>query len=532
MKTGFTNPISPTRLLPAARMRAVDRRAIDEIGIPGIVLMEQAGRGAARMIREAGWLEGADSEVLLLAGKGNNGGDAFVVARVLALTGQKVRVVLLAARDRIRGDARTNLEIYRRLGGELHEITSLAEWRAGDFLSPAQVVVDGLLGTGLNSEVRGLFAAVIADLNRFTGPILALDIPSGLDADRGRPLGIAVKATATATFAFSKPGLHLYPGRDYAGRIEIIDIGIPRTWAATEENAAELLEAGFCRTLLPPEPAADSHKGRRGHLLVCAGRAGFTGAGLLAAGAGLRAGAGLVTLALPESAAARIEGRNPSLMLRYLPEAADGSPAPPAAAELKKLLAGKQALAVGPGFGLGESAAALLEKLLQQSSLAKVVDADALTLLAAAPGMLPENPGSLILTPHPGEAARLLGCESAEIQADRPAAARELARRYRAWVVLKGAGSLIAAPDGALSINTSGNPLLATAGSGDLLCGIIGAFLARGAKPGPALKAAVFLHGRAADRLQQQGAGEGVTALEIQREIPNALAALRTGDGT
>ena len=527
--------ISAVRLLPARRMRALDERAINEVGIPGLVLMEEAGRGAARVIAGAGWLKHEDDTVLILAGKGNNGGDGLVVARVLLLKGfTRVRVGLLAAREQVKGDARVNLEAFINLGGEVVEVPDKAAWEgAGLFLPPPVLVVDGLLGTGLNSDVRGLYADAIAAVNAFPGPVLALDVPSGLQADSGRPLGCAVRAVATATFAFGKPGLFVTPGKSYAGHVEIVDIGIPRSWAEQEEQAVRLLTAGYCRGLLPRPPEGEMHKGKRGHLLVFAGRPGFTGAGLLAAGAGLYAGCGLVTLALPGRAAAAIEGRNPALMLYYLPENEEGSgPGPLPEEELSRLLENKAALVVGPGFGLGRGAAALLGSILRAArkrELPVLLDADGLTLLAADPGLAPAGSGTLVLTPHPGEMGRLLGCSSYRVQEGRLAAAAELAARFSAWVVLKGNGSVIAGPDGRLAVNSSGNRLLATAGSGDVLSGVVGSFLAQGLAPETALCVGVFLHGLVADRLAAAGRKVGVTAVEIQHELPAALAELAAG---
>ncbi|MCD6430489.1 MAG: NAD(P)H-hydrate dehydratase [Deltaproteobacteria bacterium] len=520
------------KLLNAVRMRALDGRAIHEIGIPGVVLMEQAGRGAVRIIEAAGWLGSRDDEVLLFAGKGNNGGDAFVVARVLLLAGyRRVKVALLAAADAIGGDAKINLDAFIHLGGQVEELLDEACWQ--DLKSTFQVqklLVDGLLGTGLNSDVRGLYAEIIASINQFLGPVLALDIPSGLHADSGLPLGNAVKATATATFAFAKPGLFVYPGREYAGRVEIVDIGIPRSWADEEKKAVQLLTSDFCRPLLPPTPAANNHKGNRGHLLSFAGGPGKAGAGLLAAGAGLHCGCGLSTLALPATVAAYLEGRNPALMLEALPQSAEGQIMLPTVADIEKLCSGKTALAIGPGFGLHKKNGELLAILLRECSLPMVLDADALTLLAGAPEIMPKGRRHTILTPHPGEMARLLKCKSSEIQNDRLASARKLALQWGVHIVLKGAGTVIAAPDGSLSINDSGNYLLSTAGSGDLLTGIVGSFLAQGSASLVAAQTGVFLHGLIADRLLAAGFSHGVTAVELGQALPETLSALVLGD--
>jgi len=521
------------KLLTAARMRALDERAIHEIGIPGVVLMEQAGRGAVRIIEAAGWLSQRQDNVLLFAGKGNNGGDAFVDARVLRLAGyNRVKVVLLAKCAAITGDAKVNLDAFICLGGQVEELLDAAGWQnLKAKLKTQKLVVDGLLGTGLNSDVRGLYAEIITAINQFSGPVLALDIPSGLNADSGLPLGNAVKATVTATFAFAMPGLFVYPGHEYAGRVEIIDIGIPKSWAEEDgdENAIQLLTADFCRPMLPPSPEENGHKGNRGHLLTFAGGPGFTGAGLLAAGAGLHCGCGLSTLALPKTVAAHLEGRNPALMLATLAEDSDGQVKLPTKAELEKLCSGKTALAIGPGLGLHENAGELVASLLRDWALPVVLDADALTLLAKSPEIMPKGRPQTILTPHPGEMARLLKCTSHDIQNSRLASARKLALKWGVNVVLKGAGTIIAAPDGSLSVNSSGNYLLSTAGSGDLLTGIIGSFLAQGLAPLAAAQTGVFLHGLVADRLLAAGFSHGVTAVELGQALPETLSALACG---
>ena len=517
------------KLLRAERMRALDGRAINEIGIPGAVLMEEAGRGAVRLIDEAGWLESLDDEILLFAGKGNNGGDAFVVARVLLLAGySRIKVALLAAGVNLSGDAKINHDAFLNLGGEVLELLDEESWlKLKPQLFSHKLIVDGLLGTGLKSVVRGLYAEIITAINEFPGPVLALDIPSGLDADSGLPLGDAVRATATATFAFGKPGLFVVPGCEYSGLVEILDIGIPQNWASEEEDFVQLLTADFCRAMFPETAvSADIHKGNRGHLLTFAGSPGKSGAGLLAAGAALHCGCGLSTLALPQSLAANLEGRIPALMLAPLPEAEAGQIRVTELDEIEKIWIGKSALAIGPGLGLHDAACRLIEILLKNSVLPVVLDADALTLLARHPEILPPQRPQTILTPHPGEMARLLQCETKDIQNRRLAAARELALKLGVHVVLKGAGTVVAAPDGSLAINSSGNALLATAGSGDLLTGMVGSLLAQGLEPLAAARAGVFLHGLLADRLLAAGADRGVTVLELEENLPETLSFL------
>ena len=515
------------RLIKAERMRALDERAINEIGIPGAVLMEMAGRGAARLIAEAGWLKNLDDEIILFAGKGNNGGDALVVGRVLLLAGYlKVKIALTAAGAGLQGDAKINHDVFVKLGGAVVELRDEKSWLTfKPRLDCAKLIVDGLLGTGLKSAVRGLYAEIIAAINEFSGPVLALDIPSGLDADSGRPLGAAVRATQTATFAFGKPGLFVTPGCEYAGRVEIIDIGIPQNWAAVEADAVRLLTADYCRALLPETPiSANIHKGSRGHLLSFAGSPGKSGAGLLAAGAALHCGCGLSSLALPQTLAGQLEGRNPALMLTLLPESAPGLTRKLTPAELEEIGAGKNAFAIGPGLGLHSAAADLIKILLHNFSQPAVLDADALTLLAENYDILPQNRPQTILTPHPGEMARLLRCKTADIQNNRLAAAAELAAKFGVTVVLKGAATVIAVADGGLAINSSGNRLLATAGSGDLLTGIIGSFLAQGLKAAAAAQVGVFLHGLLADELLAAGFSSGVSAVALEKALPSTLA--------
>jgi NAD(P)H-hydrate epimerase len=513
-------------------MRALDGRAINDIGIPGAVLMEEAGRGAARLINDAGWLENSDDEILLFAGKGNNGGDAFVVARVLFLAGySRIKVALLAAGTDLSGDAKINHDAFINLGGEVLELLDEESWlKLKPYLSSQKLIVDGLLGTGLKSAVRGLYGEIIAAINEFSGPVLALDVPSGLDADSGLPLGNAVRATATATFAFGKPGLFVTPGCEYAGRVEIIDIGIPQNWAVEEKDSIQLLTSDFSRVLLPKTAvSANIHKGSRGHLLTFAGSPGKSGAGLLVAGAALHCGCGLSSLALPRTLAGQLEGRNPTLMLTLLPESAPGLVQELTMAELSQICSGKTALAIGPGLGLNKAVANLTEILLKESSLPLVLDADALTLLAENPDILPKKRPQTILTPHPGEMARLLKCKTADIQNRRIAAATELAVGLGVYVVLKGAATVIAAPDGSISINSSGNTLLATAGSGDLLTGIIGSFLAQGLSPLAAAQVGVFLHGLLADQLLDSGLTQGVTVLELEQSLSKTLSFLMAG---
>lgn len=511
------------QLVTAQQMRELDARTINEAGIPGIVLMELAGRGAFDFIVKQGWLQSTADPVLILAGKGNNGGDALVVARCLLLAGySNVDVLLLADSDVIRGDARTNLACYRQLGGIITEVTTAEEWEQVCPRHRAyRLVVDGILGTGLNSPVRGFYGDVIDRVSRLDGAVVALDIPSGLHADRGVPLGNSVKANATVTFGLGKTGLFGYPGREYAGEIKVIDIGIPPSFLASMQSV-ELLTVAGCQALMPPTRGKNSHKGTHGHLLTVAGSRGRSGAALMAAFAAMKAGCGLSTLATPSPVAASIEGRVPELMMAPLADDGQGRVGTINLADMTLLWQGKQAIAVGPGLGVHEQVRELVAGMVKHSPVPLVLDADALTVLATDTACLAEKNSPVILTPHPGEMARLLAVTTSKVQENRLQLAKDFACRHGVYLVLKGAGTVVAAPDGTAAINSSGNPLLATAGSGDVLTGTIAGLLARGLSPFSSCRLGVYLHGLAADLLAEQKISQGITAGDLLNALPAA----------
>jgi hydroxyethylthiazole kinase-like uncharacterized protein yjeF len=512
----------------AAEMRALDARAIGELGIPGTQLMEAAGTGAARLIaRRFGPLRGR--RVVILCGKGNNGGDGFVVARRLRAGGARVEVFLLGQRRDVRGDA---AEALRRYAGRVGEITAEAGLDALErAVGGAHVVVDALLGTGVDGTARGLGASAIERLNHVTAmgedrppqpPVVALDLPSGLSADRGAPTGPTVRATLTATFGGHKRALLLEPAAGWAGQVVVIPLGLPD--GETERDVTTfLLEDGDARSALTPRPA-DAHKGQYGHLLVVAGSRGKTGAAALAARAALRSGAGLVTVATPASQQPIIATLGVEHMTHALPETAAGALAKAALGPIRELTATMDAVALGPGLSLLPEAQALARALVADLPRPMVVDADALSALAGHLDILAGAPGPRVLTPHPGEMARMLGVTVAEIQADRLEATRAFAVEHRVWLVLKGARSVVAAPDGQVWINPTGNPGMAKGGSGDVLTGMAGAFLARGLTPAAALQAAVYFHGLAGDLGRAERGEEGLLASDIVEAIPRALS--------
>ncbi len=514
------------KLVTAAEMRDLDRRTIEEVGVPSLVLMENAGRTTYQILRRE--FPALSGPVAVVAGRGNNGGDGFVVARYLANDGVPVTVWLLAEKGQVQGDARVNLDILDRMGVEVSEI--LTEEDLGGalpHLSRVELIVDALLGTGLNSPVRGLMAALIGHLNQLRLPILAVDIPSGLSADTGEPLGGAVKADVTVTYGFPKLGQVLPPGRDYVGRLWQVDISIPP--ALAENIKVELAEARLLRRCLPPRPFG-SHKGTFGHLVVLAGSEGKTGAAALAAEGGLRAGAGLVTAACPASLNDILEVKLTEAMTLPLPEAAGvRAVGRQALAALREFMTDKTALALGPGLGTHPETQELVCHLVRHLPQPVVIDADGVNCLGRDPQSLKEAAGPRILTPHPGEMARFLKSTPKEVQARRLEVAREVAAQYGIYVVLKGAQTVVAAPDGRLSLNPTGNPALASGGTGDVLTGLIGGYLAQRLDPWDAARLGVYLHGLAADYLVKEARVQGLIAGDLVNVFPEMLAEFTEG---
>lgn len=512
------------KLVTARQMREIDRWAIEEIGIPGVVLMENAGRAAAEQAtRRYGHLR--PGPVLVLAGKGNNGGDGFVIARHLSNGGWRVRTVVLADAEGIAGDARVNLEILRRSGSEVAFALDEERLRRElDTGGPFRLIFDALFGTGLASEVRGHYAAAIDWINGAGLPVCAVDIPSGVDATSGRLLGRGVRADLTVTFAAAKIGQILYPGAGCVGELAVVDIGIPSSHPEPPEYL--FVEARDAAGLLPPRPAT-GHKGTFGHLLVVAGSRGKTGAAAMAAEGGLRIGAGLVTVACPQAVHDILAVKLTEAMTLPLP--GGDALGDDSIEELRSFWEGKSAVALGPGLGQEQGTVAFVRRLLRECPLPLVLDADGLNAVADAPEALLERKGvPAVLTPHPGEMARLLGSTVGAVEEDRIGAARDFAVRYGVALVLKGARTVIAFADGRVRINGSGNPGMACGGMGDALTGVIGGLLAQGLSAEDAAVLGVHLHGLAADRLVPTMGTAGMVATDLLREIPAARRFLHT----
>ncbi len=508
-------------VVTAAQMQTMDRRTIEEFGIPGRVLMENAGRGATRSFLDRVYLTGA-GRVGVMAGRGNNGGDGFVMARYLAQRDIDVKVFLLSTIDLVQGDAAANLNLLSAMGVPVVEIPDADSFSAQlTEMRHMAYWIDAVLGTGLKSNVRGYYRQVIEFINSTRRPVLAVDIPSGLDADTGQPRGVSIRAGATATFAFAKIGHVLYPGAQYCGAVDVIDIGIPSTISAKESIDQQLITGQHIQTILAQRPP-EMHKGGAGHTLIVAGATGKTGAATMATTSALRSGAGLVTLGIAQSLYPILASQLIEAMTAPLPDENTGFLTEKAYASILNAAEGKQVMALGPGLGTNRQTGELVHRMLKEIDLPMVIDADGLNHLAGHLDCLAGRKAATVLTPHPGEMARLANLSVADIQNNRVAAARKLATHCRVHVVLKGARTVVAEPDGAVWINPTGNPGMASGGMGDVLTGLIAGLVAQGCTATQASLAGVYLHGLAADILGTQMPW-GYLAREVMDTIPSAI---------
>ncbi len=508
------------KIVTGERMRELDRETTERYGIPGLELMENAGRGAAgAILQEYPGLVGK-GRILILAGTGNNGGDGFVAARHLVNRRVEATVALIGSREKVRGDAGTNLEIWEKMAGKTSEILTsedLQPWK--DRFSSHDVLVDALFGTGLNQEVKGVFAEAIRAMNESPTQKVAMDIPSGIHATSGKVLGVAVKANLTITFGLPKIGQVIHPGLEYVGKMVVIDIGFSEAVVKSIPDAVTLLDREIISGLVPHRPPA-SHKGNYGHLLILAGSLGKTGAACLAARGALKIGTGLVTVALPKSLTSIVVASIPEVMTEPLAETEAGTISKNALSQLEKALEGKTALAIGPGISTLPEVGEIIRGVIAKSGVPVLLDADGLTHLARNRALLKGKSSQTVITPHPGELARIFNTSTDEIQADRIGSARKATRELEAWVVLKGARTVIAAPGGEVFINPTGNRGMAQGGMGDVLTGIIGGLLAQGLSLSDASCLGVYLHGMAGDRIAGRQGPVGILASELADEIP------------
>jgi NAD(P)H-hydrate epimerase len=510
------------KIVTASQMQALDRCTIVEAGVPGRTLMECAGAGVVEVLeRLCGPLAGKTATVF--CGKGNNGGDGFVIARLLRQKRVKGSVFLLAPAAELTGDAKA---MYRRFaraaGASAVQICPSAE-RMRSLLGKSDVVVDALLGTGLSSAVSGLYRTAIEAINAAGRPVMAVDLPSGIHADTGALLGSAVKATWTVTFGQPKLGLYLGAGIDHAGQVHIADIGIPPAYVDAVPSKISLITREDVRRLLPGRPLS-AHKGTYGHAGIIAGSVGKTGAAALTARAALRVGTGLVTVATPMSVNDTLEAKLLEAMTVPMPETKARTLSRSGLDRLLLFANARSAIALGPGLSTHPETVELIHALVPRLERPSVLDADALNAVAGRVGLLTECKVPLILTPHPGEMARLEEqATPRSVNADRIGTASRFAQGRRVILVLKGARTVVAHPEGWVAICPTGNPGMATAGTGDALTGILVGLLAQGLSPWDAARTGTYLHGLAGDLAAADVGAAGMTAGDLIERIPHAL---------
>jgi ADP-dependent NAD(P)H-hydrate dehydratase / NAD(P)H-hydrate epimerase len=524
------------KIATAEQMRAIDRRAIEEMGIPGSVLMESAGAAFAAVCAEelGGNLLG--KRIAMLCGKGNNGGDGFVAARHLSVKGAHVTVFLAIAAKELKGDAAIHFAPLRFCGVRLLDIAHADFEKA--FNERYDLIGDALLGTGAKGSLTGAVGLLMAHLVELaeTGiPVVSADIPSGIDSDTGALLDfVAAPATRTVTFGLPKPGLLLYPGASYTGRITVADIGLPRP-LLTDNPAlhAEITTLEWMRHVLPERKQnRDANKGAFGTVLVIAGAAGMAGAAVLTAVSALRAGAGLVMLAVPPSLMDTAAALAPEVVLRTLPETSERTHGGHGALEAALALTDRvDAVAIGPGMSGNTAVVSFVQPFVRRVGKPVVVDADGLNALSTSlTSVRYRGAAPTVLTPHPGEMGRLLGLSTPDIQTDRQKAVLRCATQYKAVTLLKGARSLIATAEGQLAYNRHGTPALATAGTGDVLTGVVATLLAQGLSAFDAARAAAYLHALAGEIAANELGAAGILAGDVRDRIPIARRLLYERD--
>jgi NAD(P)H-hydrate epimerase len=533
------------KVVTAKEMQEIDRKTIRKIGVPGHVLMERAGIAVAAKVKELF----ERKKTVVLAGGGNNGGDGIVTARELFNAGWNVKVLLVTKEDRLSADCFSQLKIARKIGVPAEFRTQIT----GSDLHSA-VVVDAMLGTGLSRDVEGPMARVITYLNDSGSPVISVDVPSGISSDSGQVMGVAVKAAYTVTFGLPKRGHILHPGADYTGRLFVENIGFPEELLKSDELGVELIEKRKLAHLIPERPGY-SHKGDYGHVLVVAGSRGKTGAGFMTAKACLRAGAGLVTIGVPESLMDVFQSRVTEEMTLPLADRGDGSLSAKAAETILRFSSERaDVLCIGPGIGLSDETGKLMAGIIKSSRTPMVIDADGINALSetrdggrGAAGILRKALAPVILTPHPGEMAGLLLSRKPEVRSpkseergprtqnsqlrtkieqDRIATAVNFAKETRAHLILKGVPTVIAEPQGKAFINPTGNPGMATAGSGDVLTGMVASFLAQGQDPLNAAVLGAYMHGLAGDLAAGRKGMPSLIASDIIEALPDAFREL------
>lgn len=509
------------KIVSAVEMAGIDNAAINSVGIPAVVLMENAGLSVVSAL-ERKFSDLNSKKVLIICGPGNNGGDGMVVARHLINRGVSLQVAaLLGPGSSLTEEALTNYKILENMKIAVEEITDSSDLPfLARFLESCEIVVDAVFGTGLKRDVDGVSAESIKMINSSGKWVVAVDIPSGIDAATGRVMGTAVKANLTVTMGLPKWGLLLFPGANFAGEVVVSDIGMPGLLLSDEKIKGNLIELLLLRGALPERPL-DTHKGTCGKVLVVGGSSGYTGAAALASEAALRSGAGLVYLALPESLNSSMEAKLTEVITCPLPENKEKALCPASLPKLKELTSIVDVVAVGPGLGRSPDTVEMILKYLEELNIPAVIDADALYALSQK--KLKKFKTFFVLTPHFAEMARLAGVEVDDVKKDPLGVSRDFASRTSSVLVLKGAHSLVTLPDGRVFLNTTGNPGMATAGSGDVLTGMIAGLIAQGVNIEMAAAAGVYFHGAAGDEAALEYGIHGVIAGDILRNIGKTI---------
>ena len=507
------------KIATVQQIKNIDRRAIRDFGIPGPVLMENAA--AAVMAEMEKFFDGlAGARAGILCGKGNNGGDGLALARRLSIRGVPVRVAMLAPFGAVTGEAKVHLSILRKMDVEIAQHAGTDA--IADVVAWSDILVDALLGVGLSTPLKGAYAFAVELMNASGKPLVAVDVPTGINADTGEVMGSAVRADLTVTMALLKRGLVLHPGARHAGTKRVADIGIPSGGAGKEKISASLFTRGSAWGLIDPRPPG-SKQGNLGHALVVAGSPGKAGAAVMTALGALRAGAGLVSVATPNSLVPIIQQHVFEAMCVSSAESIDGTLGIGAEDELLKAAAKMSACAIGPGLSTHYETVRVVRNFVQRLTVPAVIDADGLNALVGFLDVLGKIKAPLILTPHPGEMGRLLGISSREVQKDRIGVAGAFAVKYKVTLVLKGAGTVVAAADGRVFINSTGNPGMATGGTGDVLSGMIAGLLAQGYPPTQAACLGVYLHGLAGDLAAKEKGEMAMIAGDLIEKIPESI---------
>lgn len=515
-------------IVSSEEMRRCDDAAIRRFGIPGLLLMDRAGSAAARTILES-FTPRPDDVIAVVCGKGNNGGDGCVVARDLVQSGMKVHLLLVAPPNAFHGDAAAHFDILRRLARSESGRCSISRLSSvlRDRSFRPSIVVDALLGTGSSGKLRGSVLKAVEWINRSGARVVALDVPTGIDGTTGAGDGPYVKAVLTVTFGFVKRGLLLNEGREAAGRVDCVDIGLPASVLTGVRRRTNVVERKDVEKLLPQRPHT-LHKYTAGKVLILAGSKGFTGAAALCASGALRSGAGAVVLAVPDNIHGILARKLTEQILMSVPSSPDGTFGLASMPALSERLSWADAVVIGPGIGRSKNTLSFLQDVLWKVKVPTVIDADALTLLADSHIIARRHAAPWILTPHTGELSRLTHATSAELERERIDAARSFSRKYGLTLVFKGSPTISASADGSVVINSTGNPGMATVGSGDVLAGIVGGLCAQGIAPGASSWLGVFIHGMAGDLAREKYGERAMVAGDIVDMLPEAIRSLET----